>query len=529
MNKAENKPIRRRDFLSGSVQTAAIGAVAFGIGQSVVAATPVPGDRGFLPEITITDRGADPTGTRLATKVIQAIIDQLSSAGGGRVVIPPGTFRVGTLFLKSHVHLDLQLGATLLGSPDIEDYATLSWGHNKDRQPWHLLYGDNLEDVAITGLGTIDGNAEAFWQPYERDAQGRMLEPRWIKAKDKKVSPLIDINNSRNVRIQDITVKTGGGWNIHLFDCDEVQIRGVRVTNSVYSPNSDGIDLSGCRDVSMADCYIRTCDDAICLKTLPDSRTTERVAITNCVIETFCVGVKLGAHESFQDMRDVSISNCTFKGTSRFFALYSKSGGMLENISVTNITGDTNAKLVLSRPIQLMVERAKNGDIGGIRNVIVDNMICHTDGRILMTCDEGGTLENIILRNLVISYPRIEDPAPLAEGATSNQFPRNQLEAGGARAAVVAQNAKRLTIDQLMINWPGEGAPVPDAWQHYERIENGTERIHRYDYAKAKHAEFHALWAKHVEGIYLNNPFLQSSTPELKRYAFDRVRQVDER
>ncbi len=521
----------RRNFLSNSLQTAVFGGVALGFAsQQLVAGQHDSGesdksDESAQSRLSIIDLGADATGTKLATAVIQKAIDQLAAAGGGTVVIPRGTFLTGTIFLKSHIQLELQLGATLLGSPNIDDYTPMTWGHNKDRQPWHLIYADNIENAAITGLGTIDGNGEYFWQPYERDEQGRMVEPRWIKAKDKKISPLIDINNSRNIRIHDVTVKTGGGWNIHLFDCDEVQIRGVRITNSVYSPNSDAIDLSGCRDVSVSDCYIRTCDDAICLKTLPDSRTTERVAINNCVIETFCVGVKLGATESYQDMRDVSIANCTFKGTSRFFALYSKNGGMLENITVTNISGDTNAKLVLSRPIQLMVEKAKDGSIGGIRNVVIDNMVCHTDGRILITCDDQGVMENIILRNMVMTYPRVEDPQPLAAGATSNQFPQSHLAAGAARAAVVVDNAKNLMIENLIVNWPAENAAVPQAWQHLERIENGTERIHRYDYSKPKFAEFHAVWVNNVSGLYLNNPFVQSSSDQLEKYQLMHVSQ----
>lgn len=123
------------------------------------------------------------------------------------------------------------------------------------------------------------------------------------------------------------------------------------------------------------------------------------------------------------------------------------------------------------------------------------------------------------MRNLMLTYPRIEDPQPIAGGATSNQLPRNQLEAGAARAGVVADNVDNLVVEHLIINWPEDDAEVPVDWRNPERIENGTERIQRYDYRQAKHAEFHALWARHIDGLHLDNPFAGASSPELETYA----------
>ena len=466
----------------------------------------------------ILDYGAVPDSQTLNTKAIQEAIDKAYENGGGKVVVPSGTFVSGTLFLKDNVDFHLEIGATLLGSPQIEDYTTLSWGHNKDRQPWHLIYADSVSNVAITGLGTIDGNGKHFWKEYEKDEEGNMVVPRWISAKDEKVSPLIDINNSEKITIQDVTVKTGGGWNIHLFNSKIVNIRGVKVINNIYSPNSDGIDLTGCSDVTISDCFIKTCDDAIVIKTVADSHESERISVSNCVMETLCVGIKLGAGESYKDMRDINFSNCVFNGTSRFFGLYSKNGAVIENVVVNNLTGNTNAKLVYNRPIQLMVEKNKEGVVGGIRNVLVSNMAAHTDGRILMTSDPDGFLENVYFRDVILTYPRIEDPSTMIDGARSNQFPRVSefREAGAAKAVFVAQNVNNLVLDNLKINWPTDEVPL--GWQHPERIENGTSRIHKPDYSNPKETEFSVLWAKNVSEGYVKAPMAIASDSSVEDY-----------
>ncbi len=465
----------------------------------------------------ILDFGAKAGGEGLNTVAIQDAINTAHKNGGGKVIIPSGTYLSGTLFLKSNVNLHVALGATLLGSPNIEDYTKMTWGHNKDRQPWHLIYADSISNMAITGLGIIDGNGKNFWEDYEKDKHGNMIIPRWIKAKEQKVSPLIDINNSEKITIKDVTVKTGGGWNIHLFNSQIATIRGVKVINNIYSPNSDGIDLTGCSDVTISDCFIKTCDDAIVIKTVEDSNESERISVSNCIIETLCVGIKLGAGESYKDMRDINFSNCVFNGTSRFFGLYSKNGAVIENVVVNNLTGNTNAKLVYNRPIQLMVEKNKNGKVGGIRNVIISNVAAHTDGRILMTSDPDGFISDIFFRDIILTYPRIEDPLPMIDGARSNQFPKvsDFKNAGAARAAFVAENVNNLVIDNLKINWPSND--VPKNWQHPERIENGTSRIHKPDYSNPRETEFSVLWAKNVNGGFIDATRCNASSDKVEK------------
>lgn len=468
----------------------------------------------------IKDFGAQGDGTTLNTASIQKAIDQAFEAGGGTVMVPPGTWLSGTVFLKTNTTLHVSSGATLLGSPDIEDYTEMTWGHNKDRQPYHLIVAQDQKNITIEGKGTIDGNGESFWKSYEKDEEGNMIVPRWIMAKEKKVSPLIELTGSQNLYIRDVTIKTGGGWNLHIHDCDLVKVHGVNIINNLYSPNSDGIDITGSSDVMVSDCYIKTCDDAICLKTTPDSRSCHRVTVTNCVLETLCVGLKLGCNESFKDITDVTMSNCVINNSSRAIGLYVREGAVYERININNIVANTNAPLIFNRPIQFMVEkRNPETKAGGIRDVTISNFTATTEGRILLTAADGGFLENITLRDVTLRYPMIEDPRPMVEGSGSSQFPKidRHPEAMGALAAIVADNVDQLMIDNLQVFWP-QSSETPKEWAHAERIENGSLRIHELDYSQARQTDFSVLWGKNLEGGSIRAPFAASSSSAMKKY-----------
>ena len=470
---------------------------------------------------TINSYGAKGDGITLNTKSIQQAIDEVAAKGGGKVIIPaPGIYKSGTIHLRSNINLEIEAGATLLGSPNISDYDSIRWGHNIDRQPYHLIYADSVQNFTISGKGIIDGNGENFLQDWEKDGKGNMVLPRWLLAKPRKVSPLIEIYRCFNGTIQDVTIRTGGGWNLHLYNCDLIKVRGVNIDNNIYSPNSDGIDITGCNDVIISDCYIKTCDDAICLKTTEDSRACHRITVTNCIIETLCVGLKMGCTESNKDMTDVTFSNCIINKSSRAIGIYVKDGAVYDRITINNIVSNTNAPLIFNRPIQIMVNGlTPTSKPGVIRNVMISNFICETEGRILLTAYQGGLIENVVMRDIMLRYPMIEDPRPLLAGSGSSQFPKmkEHPKAVGALAAIVADNIKNLVIENVMIQWP-QTVVTPMAWAHPERIENGSNRITRMNYSKARQTEFAVFWGNNIQGGALNNLLAKPSAPGVKKY-----------
>lgn len=474
--------------------------------------------------ININDFGAKGDSSTLNTTAINNAINEAYEKGGGEVVVPPGIYLSGTIFMKDNVTLNILAGATILGSPDIGDYYEHTWGHNNDRQPYHLVLGLNANNIEICGGGTIDGNGQAFWKDWHPDSL-----PKWIMAKELKVSPMMEIEGCKDVRIKDVTLLTGGGWTLHLYNSDQVQVNRVKILNNLYSPNGDGIDISGSKDVTISDCIIKTCDDAICLKTMVDSKECKRVVVNNCVIECLCAALKIG-NESFRDISQVSFTNCVIYGSSRAFAIYAESAGTVRDIIVNNIITDTKVPLLYNRPIHLslylpgpgaggrtgdwMHQEKKQWDYEGrepsMENITITNFTARTEGRILVTAEEGRYIKNLVMQNITLSYPWVENPVPYVDEVTSSQFAPVKQSAKTATAAVVLENVENLALDNLVVDWPQTDS-VPEEWQFKKKIANGTLKSFYPTYGKAVEVPFHAIYARGLKGGYIHAPLAKAS------------------
>lgn len=458
--------------------------------------------------------GAKGDGSTLDTRSIQKALDKASEVGG-KVLIPKGSYLIGTIYVKDNTILELLPGATLLGSTNIADYDSIYWGHNKDRTPYHLVMVKNAKNVTIQGRGTIDGQGPAFWDYTE-------VQPRWMKNQLRRPSPMLEVDSSENVRITGITLCNAAGWTLHAFNSDHVVIDGIRLINNLYGPNNDGIDLTGCNNVMVSNCYIKTCDDAVCVKTTSDSRTSSNITVTNCVMQTTCVALKCG--ETSKDISDLVFSNCIITRSSRALCIYATWGGDIENVNVSNIVCNTNAPLVLNRPIQISAwdQYSREGEFlvsgGNVRNISISNFTATTQGRMLFTANHGKKVENIRLRDITLSYPYIEDPGKYAGEATSNQFRGIEKEARAANAAIVASNVDGFSLDGLVINWNMEES-IPGDWKLHERIENGKfDKVHYPDYEKVRMDEFHAFAGFNVQDGYLFAPLAHASDPSMETF-----------
>jgi hypothetical protein len=503
--------------------------------------------------LDVTHFGAVGDGKTLNTQAIQKAVDAAGAGGGGTVRIPRGTFLTGTVFLRSGVTLEIHPAGRILGSPRIEDYIAKSWGQHMDRTPWHLLVAAGARDVKITGGGTIDGNGPAFWEPCAPNpaapanpdvppgafggldaitvVPARQPDPRkavisWIRGnKEKRPSPMIEITGCENVRIQDVHITNSAGWLLHLHNSNFVWIRGVRLTSNLFGPNNDGFDITGCHDVMVSDCHLSCCDDAICLKTTPDSNTCERITVTNCVIRTKCVALKFGCAETFHDFRQVTFSNCVVYESSRAIGIYVKEGATIEDVAIANIVCDTRNPFMVNRPIHLDCHRRKpESKMGKIRNVIISNVVCRTDGRILLTSQPESPMENIVLRDIQMVYPTMDDPDPVGRDIPCGQFSPASPEARVARGVVVAENVRNFALDNLMVQWPETGADgrikCPDNWRfpikavnggfdkYYERREYNTERV----------PDFHVVWGRNLQGGYIRAPLAAPPRPGVEKF-----------
>ena len=291
-------------------------------------------------DFVITDFGAKSDTTVLSTAAIQTAIDCCANEGG-RVVVPAGNFKTGTIVLRSNVNLHLESGATLYGSTDLRDYRRMksSYISLRTHTPTiQLIYADSVENVVIDGYGTIDGRGRGFKKLSWND-EG-ITRPH-----------LLRFIQSRDIVVKDISLRNSGCWMQHYLACDRVRIDGIKVTNR-NNYNNDALDLDGCHDVIVRGVIADSDDDGITLKST-SPRLCEDIVIENCIVSSHCNAVKLGT-ETNGGFRNILIRGIVVKPstdqTTQFFgrergtsalSLEIVDGGLMENVSVDgmNIMG----------------------------------------------------------------------------------------------------------------------------------------------------------------------------------------------
>lgn len=282
----------------------------------------------------ITDFGARKDSTEPVTEAIAAAIAAASEAGGGTVYIPAGTYHTGAIFLNDHIELHLSPGAVLSFSTNPEDYPVVDSRWEGVLQEVHAscIYGKGLENVSITGSGTLDGNGQPWWDKK----RNRPEELRYPRPK------LISLDHCSRITIKDVTLKNSPSWTVNPICCSNVTIDNISILNPADSPNTDGINPESCSNVRISSCHIDVGDDCIAIKAGTEDTVEripcENITITNCTMVHGHGGIVLGSEMS-GDIRNVTISNCIFKQTDRGIRLKSRRGrgGIVEDIRISNI------------------------------------------------------------------------------------------------------------------------------------------------------------------------------------------------
>ena len=289
-------------------------------------------------DYNILNYGAQPDTTVLSTVALQQAIDDCFMAGGGRVVIPAGAYKTGSIELRSNVHLYLEAGATLYGSTSLKDYRPMKSDYVSLRTQTttiQLIYADKVSHVVIDGYGVIDGQGRSFKKMSWND-EG-ITRPH-----------LMRFIQSQDVVVRNVTLRNAGCWMQHYLACDRLRIEDVQVQNR-NNYNNDALDVDGCHDVVVTGMMADSDDDGITLKST-SPRLCENVRIANCVVSSHCNAVKLGT-ETNGGFRNISISGIVVKPSKdqreKFFGQWIGSsalsleivdGGTMENISVSDMT-----------------------------------------------------------------------------------------------------------------------------------------------------------------------------------------------
>jgi polygalacturonase len=359
---------------------------------------------GTKPYYNVIEYGAKKDGQTLNTKAIQKAIDECSNDGGGTVEFPPGTYLSGTIFMKSNVVLNLQPGCTILGSKNLEDYP-LSLHQQEKNIDKILLYraliwGDRIENVGITGFGTIDGQGKNF--------HGIKIRPR-----------LLMFDSCANVNIKGITLQHPGAWTQHYLKCDGVTIRDIKVF-AHGGENNDMVDIDQSRNVIITGLVGDSDDDGITLKSTAEG-LVENVTISDCIIRTRTNAIKAGT-ESYGGFRDITITNCTispsvtkdgysgFKEGMAGIALEIVDGGIMENVVISNMVIEETTSPIFIR----LGNRARNypklglksKPVGSVKNINVSNILASNASKTgcSIVGEIGHPIENVSISNVKINF-----------------------------------------------------------------------------------------------------------------------------
>ena len=368
----------------------------------------------------ILDFGVIPNSSEICTEKLQQAIDKCAATGGGRVIVPAGTYITGTLWLRSGVELHLEHGSVIKGSTNMDDYNELDAFPQNFSSPvnekWlgkHLLLAVECEDIAITGTGTFDGSGDAFFGVKEYYSAYVWNEGRAMAKDDKVLRPgqLICLVECQNVTVRDISITNQPCWGCYLFGCDYVTIIGMKIKNPHYYFNSDGIDIDCCRYVTVSECVIDTGDDAIAirgnefrLKNRP--HPCEYISISNCVLGSSSCSVRVGVGRE-GTIRHVRVSNIAItRGAPmiHFMSAYKGHGNVtIQDVNFSNISA-TNCTRALELDESAGVK---------IENVTLENIRIETHGYFDLKSDFADSVNNITLRNwdvILTEPPEIKIP-----------------------------------------------------------------------------------------------------------------------
>jgi polygalacturonase len=388
--------------------------------------------------------GAIGDGFANDTAALQRAIDAAAQAGAGTVQFAPGRYVTGTLLLKSGVTLELQAGATLLGSLNPSDYKLVEPFIDGTGQVrgYALLACVDVQDVHIGGPGAIDG----------RGAEVHAAAPNEPAAKPFLV---LCVRSSR-IAIRDVKLVNSAAWTMHLFQSSNIAVDSVSI-RSLGLANNDGIDIDSSQHIRVTGCTIETGDDAICLKTT-SPKPCQDITVKHCTLTTRCAAFKIGT-ESAGDFSSIRVSDChIIQANLGAIKLLSVDGAHISGVAVERITvDDADTPIFLRLGARGRTFRAGNTALppGSISDITIRDVAVQRAHRIgiLISGIPGHSIEDITFQNISIAMagdPVTLVPAPPAENPAA--YPEIRMFGANLPASCLyARHIQKLTATNLKI------------------------------------------------------------------------------
>jgi polygalacturonase len=383
--------------------------------------------RPSFPKVTfdIRNYGAvqckwEDTEKRKSTEAINKAITACHKSGGGKVLIPKGDWLTGAIHLKSNVNLHIAKGATVHFTNDLEDYLPIVHvrcegveAHNYSP----LIYAPHVENIAITGQGTLHGHGRWWWRWARENNRGNRIEETKVPLEERRygkgggregMRPTFIVPwKAKNILIEGITLVESPMWNVHPVYSENIIVRGITV-HSLESPNGDGVVPDSCKNVLIEYNHLETGDDAVVIKSglnedgLKIGIPSENIVVRNFTardVRTGSGGIVFGS-ETSGGIRNIYVHDAYFDGCDRGirFKTTRGRGNVIENIYIRNVEMKSIERQAIN--FNTYYERGATGKSPLFRNVYLENIrVNGADTAIEMIGLPEKWLENINIKN----------------------------------------------------------------------------------------------------------------------------------
>jgi polygalacturonase len=479
--------ITRRDSLSALA--ASVGIFALGGTHAAVATPPSANRDSGVRVYNVRDYGAKGDGTTLETVAVQATINACNRDGGGTVLIPAGTFLVGTLELKSNVTLHLAAAARLQGSGKGSDYhgvdaIPLSGDSTLDDGNWALVFAVDATNITIEGPGTIDGQGAQFHSPVRGTPPPSGLGGR------KRPYHLL-FYRCENLAIRDIDLLDSAYHSVRMIHCRRVQMRGIYIHNRVNG-NNDGFHFISSEYVTVSDCTVMSLDDACAL-----FGSCRNVTVTNSMFSTRWSVFRFGGGVA----ENIAVSNCVLHQVYGCpIKFHGTPGSRFENMSFSNLVLDD-----VTGPIHISIgpKTERNPNAGPTPVDALSN-----ESR------EPAVVRNISFSN--IHGTVTTNPQQMAETTLTSKYNPGEQHSCIALNCVGGATLENVSFENIHLIFGGGGTMEDAARRDLPEIAG--------EYFMLGPMPAYAFYARNSRGVTLNNVRFEFKTPDLRpALIFDQV------
>lgn len=424
-------------------------------------------------DYNILEQGAIGDGKTLNTKAIQSTIDNAELGGGGRVIIPRGTFVSGSLVLRSGVSLHLEKGAVLLGSLDPADYLRLSRWKS-------FILAEGAKNIGITGQGEINGRGRQVALHLDSLFYAGVLDSADYNLRERRPKydsrpQLIEFVRCEGIEVRHVTLKNAACWVQTHHECRDIVIDSVTTISDAYW-NNDGIDIQDCINVRITNCFVNSADDGICLKSHSPYKYCDSIYIANCTVRSSASAIKFGTR-SLGGFRNVEIRDIRVYDTFRSaIAIESVDGGFLENVLVDGIEATNTGNAIFMRL------GARYNDFAG---------------------KAPGTLKNVVLRNIraEVAFDRPDSRYEIRGPALPffhNTFPASIV-------GIPGHPIQDISLENIEIQYPGRGNKGL-AYMPLSRLKEVPELPKAYpEFSMFGELPAWGFYVRHVEGLKMKD------------------------